>query len=317
MSFAAPWVLSALLLLPGLWWLLRASPPAVREQLFPAIALLGGLAVEQQTPARTPWWLLALRLAAAAAVIVGLAGPVRPVAHAGFGAAGPLLLVVDDGWASAADWPARLGAAEGAARSGGTGRATRATAGDGAGCRRHAATARADADGPRPCGRCWPWPNRWRGRWIAPPPPGRCEAPRPAPVAYLDDGVNTPDRADFADHLASIGPVEDLRAASPPALLLGVAAAGDRLVARLRGLPASAARRFAVLGRADDDTVLARQVITLAAGADSAETAFTLPPELRNRLGRFTLVSQASVNQAGASEAGAAVASAGRRRLAR
>ncbi|MEC7538018.1 MAG: BatA domain-containing protein, partial [Pseudomonadota bacterium] len=42
-GFANPWLLTALLLLPLIWWLLRITPPAPREVLFPAIRLLFGL----------------------------------------------------------------------------------------------------------------------------------------------------------------------------------------------------------------------------------------------------------------------------------
>lgn len=92
MMFTAPAVLLALALLPLLWWLLRATPPAPRAQSFPAIRLLAGLRPREETPARTPWWLLALRLSAAALIIVGLAGPIlggggKPVAGRG-----PILL---------------------------------------------------------------------------------------------------------------------------------------------------------------------------------------------------------------------------------
>ena len=39
-AFSAPWVLWGLLLLPLLWILLRALPPAPVQQLFPAVGLL-------------------------------------------------------------------------------------------------------------------------------------------------------------------------------------------------------------------------------------------------------------------------------------
>ena len=65
MIFAAPWVLLALPALPLLWWLLRVTPPAPRSETFPAIRLLMGLHAREETPARTPWWLLALRMIAA------------------------------------------------------------------------------------------------------------------------------------------------------------------------------------------------------------------------------------------------------------
>jgi len=76
MIFAAPWLLLALAALPLLWWLLRVTPPAPRVQSFPAIRLLAGLRAPETTAARTPWWLLALRIFAAGLVVLGLAGPV-------------------------------------------------------------------------------------------------------------------------------------------------------------------------------------------------------------------------------------------------
>ena len=105
MSFALPWLLPALVLLPVLWWLLRATPPAPRVVVFPAIRLLAGLRSQEETAARTPWWLLALRMLAAGLVILGLAGPVRDGANTPH-TAGSLLLVIDDGWAAAPDWSA-------------------------------------------------------------------------------------------------------------------------------------------------------------------------------------------------------------------
>ena len=107
LSFAAPWALVALVALPALWWLLRVTPPAPRMEDFPAIRLLMGLKAAEETPARTPWWLLALRMLACALVILALARPVLD-AGAALEGNGPVLLVVDDGYASAADWPLRF-----------------------------------------------------------------------------------------------------------------------------------------------------------------------------------------------------------------
>jgi hypothetical protein len=102
MIFASPFILLALVALPLLWWLLRVTPPAPRREVFPAVRLLLGLHATTETPARTPWWLLLLRMLAAGLVIAGLA---RPVLDAGsrLPGSGPVLLVVDDGWASAGD----------------------------------------------------------------------------------------------------------------------------------------------------------------------------------------------------------------------
>ncbi|MEM8848613.1 MAG: DUF4159 domain-containing protein [Pseudomonadota bacterium] len=106
-AFTAPLLLAALLLLPILWWLLRAVPPAPIRRRFPGIVLLLGLKDDESQTATTPWWLLALRMLALAAVIVGFAGPVLNPRQAGTGA-GPLLVVMDASWASARDWPARV-----------------------------------------------------------------------------------------------------------------------------------------------------------------------------------------------------------------
>ena len=94
-GFTAPWLLLALLALPILWLILRAVPPAPIRRRFPGVALLLGLADDESTTDRTPWWLLLLRMLAVAAIIVGLAGPVlNPQAEAEQGS-GPLLVVLD------------------------------------------------------------------------------------------------------------------------------------------------------------------------------------------------------------------------------
>jgi len=54
LAFASPWILSALILLPLLWWLLRVTPPAPRNIRFPAIRLLFGLESPEKTPASSP-----------------------------------------------------------------------------------------------------------------------------------------------------------------------------------------------------------------------------------------------------------------------
>jgi len=106
LAFAAPWILGALAVLPVLWWLLRVTPPAPRTVDFPAIRLLRDLVNREETPARTPLWLLILRIVLAALIILALARPLLNP-DAALPGGGPLLLVVDNGWASGRDWPGR------------------------------------------------------------------------------------------------------------------------------------------------------------------------------------------------------------------
>src|SRR5438552_16509772 len=96
LALAAPWLLTGLSALPVSWWLLRVTPPAPRRIAFPAITLLLGLRPREETPARTPWWLILLRTVLAALVILALAHPLLiPQAH--LAGSGPLALIVGDG----------------------------------------------------------------------------------------------------------------------------------------------------------------------------------------------------------------------------
>ena len=103
LSFGVPWLLGALVVLPVIWWLLRVTPPAPKRVIFPPFRLLLGLNAPQETPARTPWWLLLLRLLVAAIVIVAFAEPTIGRATKGI-ARGPLVLFVDNDWAAAQLW---------------------------------------------------------------------------------------------------------------------------------------------------------------------------------------------------------------------
>jgi hypothetical protein len=101
--FLQPWALLGLIALPLLWLLLRATPPEPKKFALPSLALLDDLKPEEETPARTPWWLLLLRMIALALAILGFARPTwAPNQHAN--AAGGTLIVVDDGWTSAERW---------------------------------------------------------------------------------------------------------------------------------------------------------------------------------------------------------------------
>ena len=112
LGFAQPLVLLGLLGLPALWWLLRLVPPRPRRINFPPARLLFEIAPKEETPSRTPWWLILLRLTLAALVIIAAAGPLwnPPLASSNRGA--PLLVMLDDGWGAAASWDARLRTAD-------------------------------------------------------------------------------------------------------------------------------------------------------------------------------------------------------------
>jgi hypothetical protein len=101
--FLQPWALLGLLALPLLWLLLRATPPEPKRFALPSLALLDDLKPDEETPARTPWWLLLLRMIALALAILGFARPTW-APNAQVNTVGGTLIVVDDGWTSAERW---------------------------------------------------------------------------------------------------------------------------------------------------------------------------------------------------------------------
>ncbi len=288
-GFAHPWLLAALLALPVLIWLLRVTPPAPRQQSFPAVRLLLDLPRRDETAARTPLWLLLLRIAAAGLVILGLARPVLPAAGTVGPGAGTLLLVVDDGWAAGQGWPLRAAAIETALD-----RAERAG---------QAAMLLATAPGergepPRVTAAMPAQEMRERVAALRPPPraPARAAARRaveqighsPGGVSVLwgsdglAHGTGTEHRA-LADALAALGPLTVLAppAASLPKALGAPISEPERIVARVAALPAPAEQAVTLLARPADGRTLARGTATLAAGERSAALPLPLPPELR------------------------------------
>lgn len=285
MMFAAPWLLPALGLLPVLWWLLRATPPAPRAQKFPAVRLLTMLRPREETPARTPWWLLALRLAAAALIIVGLAGPMQGGGGTAIGGNGPLLLVIDNGWAAGPDWSARLAAAEAVLDQADRDRRdvallTTAAAPD---------PPRATAVMPAPLLRArlaaltplaWGTDRGAAARAVADLPEG--------PAAYVADGVAGAGDQAFSAALARRGPVTELRGRLP-ARVLDVQVSPAGLTASLALTPSAVPRQEEVLSVTGDGRVLSRTPIDVAAGASAARARVDLPTELRNQLAMLRL----------------------------
>ena len=289
MTFAAPLALVALAALPLLWWLLRVTPPSPRQERFPAIRLLLGLNPAEETPARTPWWLLMLRIVAAGLVILALARPVLDSTGSMAGS-GPVLLVIDNGWASAAEWPRRMQMAstvlDRAARAGRTVALLATAAGE--------TGALPKATAPMPVGdlrarlgalRPEPWPS---ARAAAVP---RDWTHPGTDVVYIADGLmDGSDFAAFEKALAALGKITEICCAvTPPRLLLPPESEADRMVVRLARAGDDTVEDTAVLARSLDGRTLARATIHLAAGETVGTAPLMLPLELRNRISQLVL----------------------------
>jgi hypothetical protein len=294
LGFATPWVLVALIGLPVLWWLLRVTPPAPRRLRFPAIRLLFGLNEDEQTPSHTPWWLILLRMVIVTLVILGLA---HPLWNAGdrFTASGPVVLVMDDGWAAARGWNERMRAAEALIA-----RAERANRGvvvmptaapsDGAPLTASSlltpAAARTYVQALQPK----PWPvSRAQAKksFLA------ARFDDPANITWLADGIkdsaNDSSTQDFIRALQRRGPVTAMvDPIDAGAIALVPPQAGEpRLTLKLlRAEKANAARHW-VRGLDARGRIVMREGIDFADGATSTEAVINLPTELRNRLARL------------------------------
>jgi Domain of unknown function (DUF4159)/Aerotolerance regulator N-terminal len=109
LTFLSPWLLTGLVALPIIYWLLRTVPPRPRQIVFPPTRILVGLENREKTPDKTPWWLMLIRLLAAALIIFALAQPIlNPNRSSALSGGGPVAIVVDNGWAAGAHWPERV-----------------------------------------------------------------------------------------------------------------------------------------------------------------------------------------------------------------
>ena len=102
--FAAPGALLALLALPALFFIMRATPPAPARMQFPPTRLLEGLRTEEQSRERAPLWLVLFRMLAAALLILAFARPSLAPSASETLHGGRTLIVIDNGWTSAPFW---------------------------------------------------------------------------------------------------------------------------------------------------------------------------------------------------------------------
>ena len=295
LGFAAPWLLWALLALPVIWFLLRVLPPAPIVRRFPGVALLLGLTDADSASARTPPWLLVLRLAALGVAILGFAGPILRPADRAVGQ-GPMLILTDAAWADGDQWPAlaerlrdEVALADAAGRP-----LALVNLSEGA-------TPPVPVFGPAKLVQdrlATAQPNAWapigaRMRALAAAlPAGSFE------TLWQSDGLDQEGRAALLSALQAHGPVRVLQAPLGLLALTAPQLGADGITTRLLRPAGGGAQSVQLLAFGPDPTgierELTRQDVALGQGATEAAVTLALPPELRNRLTRIEVAGRAN-----------------------
>jgi Domain of unknown function (DUF4159)/Aerotolerance regulator N-terminal len=297
LAFAAPWLLLGLASLPVLWWLLRVTPPAPRRVRFPALQLLLGLVPREETPAKTPLWLILLRMLLAALIILALAHPLlNPSAR--FAGRGPLVLAVDNGWSAARHWDERRATLDRLLAQ--AGRENRnvvllptAPLPGGAAAAPLSLMRPADARAAVTELAPMPWPE---DRKAALARLDKVDLGGGTELVWLSDGVDEGAAGAFADGLARLGGLRVLSDAPAdlPRLLAPGKSDDKDLSAIVRRADPSLPAQLYLRVTGEDGRLLARQQVTLQAGQAQATAQFQMPSELRNRATQISIEGEAS-----------------------
>lgn len=298
LAFAAPLALIGLLTLPILWRLLRATPPPPRRAVFPPLRLLKDAPDDAETPHHAPWWLILFRLLLAAIIIIALARPVwQP--ETSVETDRPLLLVMDNGWASAPAWRDMVREANyrlDLANENGRTAAIIFTAdvtpeaelvlGAPDAARRRLESADVQA---------WP-PDRALAA-------GRIDAALDAggltgdlQIVWISDGIDTAGSQNLARILDPLGPVTAILPGpgrSPVALSAPIATPNGFAVDVMR-IDAELPRTVSLVATAGDGRAVARTEVELEASVARARADIELPLDLRNRVAAIRIEGQVS-----------------------
>ncbi|QRG08824.1 DUF4159 domain-containing protein [Xanthobacter dioxanivorans] len=291
LAFSAPLLLTAFLALPLLWFLLRVVPPKPREMAFPPMRLLLGIAPKEESAARTPWWLTALRLLLAALIILAAAGPIWNPPAAAPARGGPLVLIIDQGWPAAASWDARRNAAGALideAETNGRGVALIPT-----------------GDVPRDATLLTPAAARDRLRSLEPVPygPARREAlalaqrvlggEPEAGIVFICDGVDLGADPDLAQGFAALGGAGRLLVVgggvAAPLALAGADNGAEALTVKVLRPDGGAPRAGQVAARDMRGLSLGEVPFTFPEGSSETEARFDMPVEIRNEVARLEI----------------------------
>lgn len=289
----APGALLLLLALPALWWVLKATPPPPAQAELPSLRLLDDIAPPEETPARTPWWIWLIRTAAVLAAVLGLSQPVYAPGRASETASGgPVLLVIDNGWAAAPRWNESINAAISYLDSqGGSGsiHLLLTTPGPGAsdpaeGLLRSEMARRLSGLAPLP----------WNSDRQAALDLLTASGLEPSHIFYASDGIENDKGAAFASALAARAPLTIFSAAPRGAVAItSLSAEATGVSLGLVRLASQEGAEVALSAFTDNGLALGSAKARFGPGETGAQAVFTLPPAALARVTGFRVTGQA------------------------
>ncbi|MGE0742896.1 MAG: DUF4159 domain-containing protein [Hyphomonadaceae bacterium] len=289
--FGAPGALFALLALPALIWLMRATPPAPQRAQFPPTRLLLGFKTEEQSRERAPLWLVLLRALMAALLILAFARPSLAPSVVGEGG-GRTLIVIDDGWTSAPFWSetrtAALSAVADAELSNApvflllTAPSVPA---------RDAGEALTAADAKSRINRLQP--RAWR--------PDRADAAERLSrtqgnfdrIVWVSDGIDDPGARALAAELQRRGPVTARLPAQSARAIISGSVTPQGVIAELRRAPTGSAIA-AIAAETAEGRSLGAAEVRFQGDSPTASGRIDLPPEIAARAARVRIVGEQS-----------------------
>ena len=289
LSFGAPWILAALALLPAIWFLLRVTPPLPKRVVFPPLRLLLGLKDTEETPARTPLWLLVMRLIAAGAIILALAEPLLGQA-ARVAGSGPIVVFIDNGWTSAHGWDKRQAFIADVLR--------------GAAHDNRAVALVTTADAPntslldagevaRRANELTPEP--WVGdRVRAAAALAKAHFPSKPEILWLSDGIEDGHASDTANALSRLGAVRLFSGAGGPLAVLPPRNVASGFEATILRADAKGARSGFIEAQGRHGEILATRPFRIEDGKVEAKAKIAMPLQIRNETARIAIANEDS-----------------------
>ena len=297
-TFVSPWVLLGLGSL-GIWFLMRSMPRKPELVTLPTVRFLEDLPDDEQTPKDMPWWQKLMRVTTLAMVITGMAGPeFNP--DEPFDGNGPVVLAVDNDWASANNWSAVSAEMQDIIASAE---------------RDHRqiyilSTAAPDDDMPfHILGPMSAEDAKKQVQSVTPRPWGsdhigaidaldQIKTNADSPVFWLNNGLEDKGAKEFAEKLKELGSLTVIQQTPEdmPFLVMEPKIEGNYIITKVLRANTQGDRNLILTASDQGGNALAQEEVKFKSGEADAQVIFELPAEMRNQLAK---ISVENINTAG------------------